>query len=110
MWSPAQNMCTPLSAPRPRRVGEPGGEPGALEEARGGDDAAPPRPGGVAGVAVQRVVVAEAVGVVTDPVAAGFLVPGRPPGVGPVDADLLPEPLDAVVGEPARGRVSCEHG
>jgi hypothetical protein len=92
---------TSAPAAQVRRVGQVGGQARALEEPGRGEDAAPARPPCVLGIAPQRVVVAEAVGVVADPVAGRLLVPRRPPGIGPVDADLLPEALDPVVGEPA---------
>src|SRR5882757_6845253 len=81
MWSSAQNMCTPASAPLPRPLSS--GRRGSF------------------GVGPERVVVPEAVGVVPDAVPGGLLVPGGPPGVRPVQADLLAELLDALGGQPA---------
>ena len=100
---PGQGALAPALAARARRAARgvrpaPSRKPGGAMIPPHRDDAA------WSGSHVQGVVVAEAVGVVADPVAGRLLVPGRPPGVGPVDAHLLPEAFDALVGELSGGR------
>src|SRR4030095_921516 len=67
------------------------------EEARGRDDAAPASLRGVGGVAPERIVVADAVGVMADAVARRLVAP-RLERVGDLDTDAFAEGLEALGG------------